>query len=225
MSGAIIMAGCAPNWRKGVKITRTRVNVLEFRNHEAFVIGLMTKIPAEAKKLERQNKKGQSDSQRKRWTKAVKNVFRTEGLALGRETIDFYGTHQGEEKNYREWLLDAILYVEGRGVLVAVESEFERNVQGIIYDFWKLLSIKAPLKILIIDSRKQGTRYFRRLFEVINAYARGFEQHLPREIYYLLDFHDNRRDAYRYVIGSTCHRGRVECFSFKHLPKLSGPEK
>ena len=196
--------------------------VLEFRNHEAFVRGLVKKIPAEANKLGRKAKKRHLDSERTRRTKAVKNVFYTAAPKLGKETIDFYGTCSDQEKKYHEWLLDAVLYVEGRGILIAVESEFGRNVQGVVYDFWKLLSVKAALKILILDSGKPRTRYAKKLFEEITKYARGFEQHLPKEIYYLIDFHNNRQDVYRYVIGNRCPQGRARDFNFEHVPRLSG---
>jgi hypothetical protein len=141
------------------KSNRKMPRVLEFRNHEAFVRDLVKKIPAEANRLGREAKKLRPDSERTRWTKAVKNIFHVEALKLGKETIDFYDTRSEQEKKYHEWLLHAVLYVESRGILVAVESEFGRNVQGVVYDFWKLLSVKAALKILILDSGKPRTRY------------------------------------------------------------------
>jgi hypothetical protein len=202
------------------EIHRTVPRVSEFRDHETFVRSLIKKIPAEANKLARQANK-YPDSERARWTKAVKNVFHAEALELGKEIIDFYGTRSEPEKKYHEWLLDAVLYVEGRGILVAVESEFGRNIKGVVYDFWKLLSIKAALKILILDSGKPETRYAKKLFGEINKYAQGFEQYLPREIYYLIDFHDGRQDVYRYVISSRCPQGRAKKFNFEHLPSLS----
>ena len=197
------------------------LRVLEFRNHEAFIRDLVKKIPAEANNLGREAKKLRPDSERTRWTRAVKNVFHAAARKLDKETIDFYGTCSDQEKKYHEWLLDAVLYVEGRGILIAVESEFGRNIQGVVYDFWKLLSIKAALKILILDSGKPGTRYSKKLFDEINKYAQGFEQYLPREIYYLIDFHNNREDVYRYVVGNRCPGGRAGNFNFKYLRELS----
>jgi hypothetical protein len=197
------------------------LRVLEFRNHKDFVKGLTKKIPVEVNKLDRQARKRYPDSERTRWTKAVENVFHAAARKLDKKTIDFYGTRADREKKYHEWLLDAVLYVEGRGILIAVESEFGRNIQGVVYDFWKLLSIKAALKILILDSGKPGTRYSKKLFEEINKYAQGFEQYLPREIYYLIDFHNNQQDVYRYVIGNRCPRGRARNFNFEYLPRLS----
>jgi len=142
------------------KVLRAR----EFRNHEAFVRNLVKKIPAEVNKLGREAKKLHPDSERTRWTKAVKTVFHAAARKLDKKTIDFYGTRADQEKKYHEWLLDAVLYVEGRGILIAVESEFGRNIQGVVYDFWKLMSMKAALKILILDSGKPGTRYSKKLF-------------------------------------------------------------
>jgi len=207
------------------KSNRKVPRVLEFRNHEAFIRDLVKKIPAEANKLSREAKKRHPDSERTRWTKAVKSVVHAVAPKLEKETVDFYGTRSEQEKKYHEWLLDAVLYVESRGILVAVESEFGRNVQGVVYDFWKLLSVKAALKILILDSGKPRTRYAKKLFEEITKYARGFEQHLPKEIYYLLDFHHNRQDVYRYVIGDRCPQGRARKFNFAHVPNLSSQKE
>src|SRR5882724_5455577 len=116
---------CAPrNPRSGMKKSNRKVpRVLEFRNHEAFIRDLVKKIPAEANKLSREAKKRHPDSERTRWTKAVKSVVHAVAPKLEKETVDFYGTRSEQEKKYHEWLLDAVLYVESRGILVAVESE------------------------------------------------------------------------------------------------------
>jgi hypothetical protein len=172
-------------------------------------------------KLDRQARKRYLDSERTRWTKAVENAFHAAARKLDKKTIDFYGTRADQKKKYHEWLLDAVLYVEGRGILLAVESEFGRNIQGLVYDFWKLLSIKAALKILILDSGKPGTPHAKKLFEEITKYAQGFEQYLPKEIYYLIDFHNNRQDVYRYVIGNRSPQGQAKKFNFEYLPRLS----
>jgi hypothetical protein len=51
------------------------LRVLEFRNHKDFVKGLTKKIPVEVNKLDKQVRKRYPDSEKARWTKAVKNVF------------------------------------------------------------------------------------------------------------------------------------------------------
>ena len=194
--------------------------MLEFKEHEAFVADISRQIPAKALKLLRSRRPGPKISERKCWTKAVKWVVCSARKKLLPGTI-FYGT-LSEEKS-REWLLDAVLYVENRGVLVAVESEFEYNVEEVNYDFSKLLSIKAPLKILIVDMKGKRPD---RLINKLNEYASGFEQHLAGEIYYLIDFHHPAtHDVYRYEVGSTCSDGRVPKFSFGHLSHLSGPDR
>jgi len=65
------------------------LRVLEFRNHEAFIRDLVKKIPAEANNLGREAKKLRPDSERTRWTRAVKNVFHAAARKLDKETIDF----------------------------------------------------------------------------------------------------------------------------------------
>jgi hypothetical protein len=65
-----------PKSRECIKKSHKKMlRVLEFRNHEDFVKGLMKKIPVEVNKLDRQARKRYPDSERTRWTKAVKNVF------------------------------------------------------------------------------------------------------------------------------------------------------
>jgi hypothetical protein len=157
--------------------------MLEFKEHEAFVADISRQIPAEALKLLQSRRPGPSGSERKCWTKAVMNVLCSASKTLLSGTIDFYGTLP--EQRTHEWLLDAVLYVENRGVLVAVESEFECNIESINYDFSKLLSIKAPLKILIVDMQGEGHDH---LIHKLNEYASGFEQHLAGEIYPLSTF-------------------------------------
>jgi hypothetical protein len=84
-----------------------------------------------------------------------------------------------------------------------VESEWAR-IADVEDDFSKLLSIKAPLKILLSDS---GPDRSAKLIERINGCARTFEQHLPGDIYYLIDYHAGRRDVYRCEIQRTCSDG------------------
>ena len=82
-------------------------------------------------KLDRQARERYPDSERTRWTKAVKNVFHAAARKLDKKTIDFYGTRADQDKKYHEWLLDAVLYVEGRGILIAVESELDEIYRGL----------------------------------------------------------------------------------------------
>jgi len=132
-----------------------------------------------------------------------------------KKIVDFYGTRPG----CREWLLDTVWYVENKGGLVAVESELGYHVEGIKFDFSKLLSFKAPLKIMIVDT---GRREPAKLLQAIEEYARSFRQHQPGEVYYLIDFHNSRHDVYRYTTGRHCTNGRATAFTFKHLLQLSG---
>jgi len=49
-----------------------------------------------------------------------------------------------------EFLWDFIAYVQGRGILIAAESEFDnRNIASILGDFDKLLYVRSPIKLMI----------------------------------------------------------------------------
>lgn len=198
-----------------------------FKEHESFVADLVKEIPAEAEKLLRPRSRSSRDGERRCWNKAVKKVFEEKSKELWPDAIDFFADWlgkdaRGKDKKYHEWLLDAVLYIEEKDVLkgglVGVESEFGYHVDGIKYDFMKLLSFKAPLKILIVGRSIDAVK------NKIEECARGFEQHQPGEVYYLINCHKGRHDVYRYETGRTCPNGRAPAFTFKHLLRLSGDD-
>jgi hypothetical protein len=198
--------------------------VLTFRKHESFVVDLLAKIPAEAEKLLRSPKF--RNKERVCWNKAViEALYAAKEEPEYKEIISFYGIRPG----CHEWLLDAVLYEEGceeeegvlKGVLVGVESELGSNLDGIKFDFMRLLSIKAPLKILIVGIER---RRIRALKNKIEECARGFEQHQPGEAYYLINFIAGGHDVYRYKTGRSCPNGRAPAFTFRHLSGLSGDD-
>ena len=195
------------------------VSLRKFEEHEQFIQEILHKIPAVADHLRlTEPTRGKPESERTSWTRAVKSVLFEK--RKGHVEADFYGTHAHEEKKYHEWLLDAVLYLENRGVWVAVESEFEQNEKGREYDFRKLLSIKAPLKIFVIDSAKKPSTDSLRALELI---ASRFQQHLPSEVYYVLDYHRGRVDVYREIVPDTILDGHWNHFRFAAVESLSGP--
>jgi hypothetical protein len=196
--------------------------MLTFPQHESFIKEIVAAIPFEAKQLASSLPEAERDRLAP-WTKAVKKVIEQTGDKFGKsmnKTMQFSGTSHSEDKPAHEWLLDAVLSEENRGVLVAVESEFSERPAHICYDFRKLLSIKAPLKILIIDSRKNLSEV---ILTGINECAQRFEQHQMGEVYYVLDFHQGRVDVHRWQIGDV-REGKAPKFKFEHLSNLSGPE-
>ena len=206
--------------------------MLTFKEHEEFIAKILPKIPLGAKGLRQSHSRDRRYTEAKCWTIAVKDAFHAVKRkpvygTIGAKTIDYYATRagNGKEKRGREWLLDVVLYVEDKGALVAVESEWGSSVDGIKFDFMRLLSFKAPLKILIIDTGRRGIDAVKNRIE---GYARGFEQHQPGEVYYLIDYHEGRdkgqHDVYRYETGRACASGRAAKFTFKKIPGLCGDD-
>jgi hypothetical protein len=115
-------------------------------------------------------------------------------------------------------MMDVVLYKEPEGVQVAVESEFRDNVGDLLYDFKKLLVIKAALKIFILDSRRRDARWF---LDPLEELCKAFEQHSPGEIYYILDFHQGRVDVYREVVPKTAIEGSYRQFRLKPVAELN----
>lgn len=193
--------------------------MLTFKGHEKFIAEILWRIPAEAKRLQRSRSREFRNGETKRWTRAVKDAFfRATEEPEYKQTIDYFGTRPG----CHEWLLDVVLYREVKNVLkgglVAVESEWGFSADGIKFDFMRLLSFKAPLKILIIGI---GGRRIDAVKKKIEECARGFEQHQSGEVYYLINFHSGRHDVYRYTTGRTCANGRAKVFTFKYLSRFS----
>jgi hypothetical protein len=67
-----------------------------------------------------------------------------------------YPSARDEEEKRPEFLLDFIAYVQGKGILIAAESEWENGNLGLRHDFEKLLYVRAPIKLFLcrIDGAK-----------------------------------------------------------------------
>lgn len=96
----------------------------------------------------------EAGKKRPRLTKDLLDWFRKEGRARG------YQVYPDRVEMAKEYLNDLCWCVEAdgtpqtgswtyRGIALALESELERAWDEILYDFHKLLDVKAPLKILI----------------------------------------------------------------------------
>jgi len=130
------------------------------------------------------------------WTRAVKQVLRSMGDPLGYESLF---THP--ETGVSEFMLDFVWWrkandTRGSGAVLGCESEWGNtrheagNVFRVADDFDKLLSFKAPLKLMIFDSygtkaKDQGLR--EKVVAELNRRLRDFGGHSRGEVYLLID--------------------------------------
>lgn len=191
---------------------------MKFSDHAEFIRNLTTQILEQEYELRPRNPR-----EVPRWTESVKRAFysfcheadASFRLPCDSSKVDFYGTLLEYKK--REWLLDVVIYVEPDGALVAVESEMDYNVDGIELDFMKLLSFKAPLKILIVDTGKQPSNHLRARLQ---ERATAFKQHQPPETYYFINFHQRKYSVYCAELANQSTK-----FEFKRVESLCGIEK
>jgi hypothetical protein len=157
---------------------------------------------------------------RKDWTPQVKRTMHDLCVKyLGGCEKEFSGSHQCEHGHkHSEWLLDAIWYRQGdsEGIVLGLESEFDDNLNEILSDFAKILTTKAPIKILLFDTRKQ------------DEYARGVEdlcrrwaQHTRGDVIYAINFSDGKHQTY---FGEAHKDGQITDFNLGQLQELSGSD-
>ena len=84
-------------------------------------------------------------------TRAVKTVLRRTARRFPELRV-FPNDDRRLKKRGKEWLFDLIWWNDlcrRKGVELAVESEWNSHPDEVLYDFEKLLGIKAPLKLMI----------------------------------------------------------------------------
>ena len=107
-----------------------------------------------------------------------------------------------------EFMLDLVWWKDGPGgyAELACESEFgnlrdpKRNAGRVAEDFDKLLSFKAPFKLMIFDSygaRRDGSNPNREdVLTVLNRYLREYGDHRIGEQYVLVDMCSGKAAAW-----------------------------
>jgi hypothetical protein len=131
------------------------------------------------------------------WTLAVKATLEEIGSQKGYESLY---SNRGEEKH--EFLLDLVWWDRHDGLeaaALACECELgnKRNESGnpqlVAEDFDKLLSFKAPLKLMIFDSYGTCAKSKTTMDDVVaalNGYLRRYRLHTQGETYILWDCSD-----------------------------------
>src|SRR6185437_16236482 len=79
-----------------------------------------------------------------------------------------------------------------KGVELAVESEWNTAPGEVVYDFEKLMAIKAPLKLMLYRVTKGSKAEVQKQIE---KYLTEFRQHVADENYVLCEFHRDHGEA------------------------------
>jgi hypothetical protein len=124
--------------------------------------------------------------------------------AIVKEVLHREGTQRGYEVcigDCHEWLLDLVWWKQSReggiGIALAVECDWDFKDQ--MWDFQKLLCIKAPLKVFIYDGGnipEQGRTERKQFEEEMLAYR----HHVADETYLFISFGDTSQYSYRFVV-------------------------
>ncbi|HQY04816.1 MAG TPA: hypothetical protein PLQ52_02010 [Lacunisphaera sp.] len=132
-----------------------------------------------------------TDRSRSDWTQAVKKSFTKLGLAH----------HWGicanvsikHEDVHKEWLFDLTWFSSPENRLnklgLVLESEWEKGIEAIKYDFEKLLIARAPYKVVLFDATDmERPRFINELKEIV----RGYSEHAANEVYFLAAYNGGR---------------------------------
>ena len=129
----------------------------------------------------------QSRGEFTRWTAAVKEWLAVEAAKYNSSAI-YTGPGQ------REFLLDVVWWSKGKpsSATLACESEWgntryaHQNAALVSEDFDKLLSFKAPFKLMIFDSYSQpDTR--QAVIQELDRYLADYNDHRENEQYLIID--------------------------------------
>ncbi len=147
-------------------------------------------------------------------TTSIKHALEQLGVARGYRV---FCTESCEQHNGREWLLDLAWWQPGQGTALACECEWG-NSGEILHKFEKLLAVKAPLKLMIVASRRAGAERQDILFrtdteailKVLGTSLIDFSQHVAGETYILLEHveNDSHFRAYEFRVEQD---GKISC--------------
>lgn len=162
----------------------------------------------------------------KDWTSAMKSTMHDLCRQyLGSCGNEFWGTHHlCGTGGHREWLLDVAWYVQDdyeEGVLLGLESEWADDLKEVRFDFSKLLSIKAPIKLLLFEAGKNSKRTSAEQINDLNELCRIWPQHSLGDLLYAINFHDGEHETHFYEVRRA---GAIPDFEFRRLAELSGKD-
>jgi hypothetical protein len=122
---------------------------------------------------------------RKEWSKRNFTALRS-FTPIGHEIQCFPSPASDGKERKAEFLWDFIAYVQRKGILIAVESEWENgHIESIQGDFDKLLYVRSPIKLMIcrVDENKvKSSVVCERIFKYMNDCCSEFS---PGEMFIL----------------------------------------
>lgn len=151
------------------------------------------------------------------WTRAVKKVLHD---LMPRKGMRFFASYKSEKEKHHEWLVDVAWYQSDRKNLAFVaESEWAswfkkkpRKIDLIRDDFEKLMSMKAPLKLMIFESDDLDQQ--KAIIGALERYLGESDQNVPGERYLLVDFNNGSHWSFQLEIPSAAK----DASSIKFLP-------
>lgn len=123
------------------------------------------------------------------WTRALKDCLRSFLETEGSNVSEVL--YSSRERDKHEFMLDVVVWdrSDREGVALAVESEWSQNVKEVAEDFWKLLVVKAPVKLMIFACTNRPRKFsqeavWSELSDCINRYR----DHMKDELYVFMDY-------------------------------------
>jgi hypothetical protein len=120
-----------------------------------------------------------------------------------------------KEAGEKEFLWDFVGYIQGRGLLLAVESEWDKKISELKKDFEKLLYVRSPLKLMLCRMKTEADA--EEIRSQLQAFAEDTcKEYSPAEVFIIYcvwwakdegESRDNRDFAYMLQInGKPVHR-------------------
>lgn len=183
--------------------------------HGEIVRDLVQTLPGKAK-----------SSGNRDWTLAVKQTSHDLCLKyLDSCKSEFWGTYRSCTKyQHTEWLLDAAWYVQEdteEGLVLAVESEWADDNEEVRFDFSKLLTVKAPIKILIFQAGENSRNDRSKQISYLEELCCRWSQHTAGDKLYLLNFYDGKHEVHFAEVATS---GSIPDFEFKLLGDLKAQD-
>ncbi len=112
-----------------------------------------------------------------------------------------------------EFLLDVVAWdrdEDGESLSLAVECEWLQTVKEIENDFWKLLVVKAPVKLMIFACPKRGSKFNQHTsWETIKSCMKRYKGHIEGEKYVFIDFAPQPIRAAWWIEIPATHHGKL----------------
>lgn len=123
------------------------------------------------------------------WTKALKESLRSLLESESSNVTDVLYSDSSDSRH--EFLLDIVVWDrnDGEGVILAVESEWLQDVAAVEEDFWKLLIVKAPIKLMIFACNRNPRTFSQdAIWAKLSNCIQSYGDHIKGEFYVFMDY-------------------------------------